>query len=77
MHPRHPYTKPLLDAHPRFGCCSREGYETLLEAERPRPETDHCLFYPRCRLAVDNICNLHEPFLKTLDAGHRVSCFLY
>jgi oligopeptide/dipeptide ABC transporter ATP-binding protein len=64
MHPRHPYTKALLDAHPRFGCSSRRGYNTLLDVERPRPETDHCPFYPRCRLAVDNTCNLRAPSLK-------------
>ncbi|MBC2712408.1 MAG: ABC transporter ATP-binding protein [Desulfosarcina sp.] len=77
MHPRHPYTKALLDAHPRFGCSRRSGYNALLETERPRPETDHCPFYPRCRLAVDNTCNRRSPSLKTLDAGHRVSCFLF
>ncbi|BBO72053.1 oligopeptide ABC transporter ATP-binding protein [Desulfosarcina alkanivorans] len=77
MHPRHPYTRALLDAHPRFGCSSRRGYDTLLEVERPRPQTDHCPFYPRCRSAVDNTCNRHAPSLKNLEAGHRVSCFLF
>jgi ABC-type dipeptide/oligopeptide/nickel transport system ATPase component len=36
MHPRHPYTKALLDAHPRFGCSTHRGYDTLLDIERPR-----------------------------------------
>jgi oligopeptide/dipeptide ABC transporter ATP-binding protein len=77
MHPRHPYTKALLDAQPRFGCSNHRGHHTLLDIERPRPETDHCLFYPRCGLALENTCNLQAPSLKTLDAGHRVSCFLF
>ncbi len=77
MNPRHPYTKALLDAHPRFGCSSHRGYDTLLEVERPLPETDHCLFYPRCRSAINNRCNLHAPSLKNMGAGHRVSCFLF
>ncbi len=77
MHPRHPYTKALLDAHPRFGCSNHHGYDTLLDVERPRPKNDHCLFYPRCRLAINNTCNLQAPKLKNLDAAHRVSCFLY
>lgn len=77
MHPLHPYTKALLDAHPRFGSCTHKRYDTLLDGERPRPETDHCPFYPRCRLAIDNTCNLHAPTLKVLGAGHRVSCFLF
>jgi peptide/nickel transport system ATP-binding protein len=77
MHPRHPYTQALLDAHPRFGGRSHRDYGTLREDERPRPETDHCLFFPRCRLALDNTCNCRSPDLKTLEAGHRVSCFLF
>jgi oligopeptide/dipeptide ABC transporter ATP-binding protein len=77
MHPRHPYTKALLDAQPRFGCSNHRGHHTLLNIERPRPETDHCLFYPRCGLALENTCNLQAPSLKTLDTGHRVSCFLF
>jgi peptide/nickel transport system ATP-binding protein len=77
MHPCHPYTKALLDAHPRFGSSSHTAYDTLLEIERPLPEADHCRFYPRCRFAVDNTCNRRTPSLKTLDADHRVSCFLF
>jgi peptide/nickel transport system ATP-binding protein len=77
MHPLHPYTKALLDAHPRFGSSTHNKYNTLRKDERPRPETDHCSFYPRCRLAMDNTCNLHVPQLKTLDSGHRISCFLF
>jgi peptide/nickel transport system ATP-binding protein len=77
MHPRHPYTKALLDAHPRYGSSNHRGYGTLLEEERPVPGTEHCLFYPRCRQAIENTCNLSAPVLKPLDAGHKVSCFLY
>ena len=77
LHPRHPYTKALLDAHPRFGCSSRQGYGTLLENERPRPETDHCPFYTRCRPAIDATCDLQAPTLKPLDDGHQVACFLF
>ena len=77
MHPRHPYTKALLDAHPHFGGSRGSIYDTLLETERLQPESDHCPFYPRCRLAVDNTCNRRSPSLKTLDAAHRVSCFLF
>jgi oligopeptide/dipeptide ABC transporter ATP-binding protein len=77
LHPRHPYTKALLEAHPRFGNRDPQPLGTLLEEERPVPETDHCLFYPRCRMAVDKVCNRCAPPLKTLEAGHRVACFLF
>jgi len=77
LHPLHPYTKALLDAHPRFGSSSIQGYGTLLENERPRPETDHCPFYTRCRSAMENICNQQAPMLKPLNNGHQVACFLF
>lgn len=77
LHPRHPYTKALLDAHPRFGCSSKQGYGTLLENERPLPKTDHCPFYTRCRSAVDTTCDRQAPAMKPLDDGHQVACFLY
>ena len=77
MNPRHPYTQALLDAHPRFGCSNQEGGNTLLDVERPRPDRDHCLFYPRCRLAIENVCNMRAPSMKTLPADHQVACFLY
>jgi peptide/nickel transport system ATP-binding protein len=77
LYPRHPYTKALLDAHPRFGCSSEQGYGTLLENERPRPKTDHCPFYTRCRSAVDTTCDRQAPLLKPLDDGHQVACFLF
>ena len=77
MHPRHPYTKALLDAHPRFGCSRRQTYDTLRVDETARPSGDHCSFYPRCSLAVDGPCNRLRPALKTVDAGQRVACFLF
>jgi oligopeptide/dipeptide ABC transporter ATP-binding protein len=77
LRPRHPYTQALVDAHPHFGYQNSRSYGTLREIERTRPETDHCRFYPRCRLAVDQTCNRREPQFKALEGGHRVSCFLY
>ncbi len=77
MDPMHPYTKALLDAHPRFGSSYRQPYGTLRRIERPVPETDHCPFYPRCRSALQDTCNQKIPDLTRLDDGRRVSCFLY
>lgn len=77
MHPLHPYTKALVDAHPRFGSRGEKKHDTRLEIERPRPAAEHCLFYPRCRLAIEGTCNRQEPRLKTMESDHRVACFLY
>ncbi len=77
MNPLHPYTKALLDAHPRFGSSRQKAYGVLRETERPIPDVDHCPFYPRCNPAMDNICNESTPTLKYLDSGRKVSCFLF
>jgi peptide/nickel transport system ATP-binding protein len=78
MYPRHPYTKALLDAHPRFGSSNHRAYDTLLtEVVRAVPDGAHCRFYPRCRPAIENTCNLKRPPSTTVDDGHRVACFLY
>jgi oligopeptide/dipeptide ABC transporter ATP-binding protein len=77
MNPRHPYTQALLRAYPRFGCSQAPAADTLLESQRPRPPGDHCPFYPRCRLAMDDVCNRRSPSLNTLDDDRRVACFLY
>lgn len=77
MNPCHPYTKALLDAHPRFGSSNHQGHDTLRETERPLPDTDHCPFYPRCRAALENICDSGVPVFKNVGADHHVSCFLF
>jgi len=77
LHPRHPYTKALLDAHPRFGCSHKSAFGTLLGSERARPDGDHCPFFPRCQVAVDGTCDHRAPALKTVDADHCVACFLF
>ena len=77
LHPRHPYTKALLEAHPRFGNRDPQSLSTLLEDERHGPQTPHCSFYPRCRMAVDTVCDQQEPRLRNLEPGHRAACFLF
>lgn len=77
MNPCHPYTKALIDAHPHFGSSHHLGYNTLRETERPLPDTDHCPFYPRCRAALENICDSGLPVWKGVGTDHHVSCFLF
>ena len=77
LNPRHPYTKALLDAHPRFGNRDPQPLSTLLEEERPGPESAHCAFYPRCPMALDTVCDQREPALRNLEPSHRVACFLF
>lgn len=75
--PRHPYTKALLEAHPRFGACDPKPPSTLCEEERSVPDAPHCTFYPRCRIALDAMCDRQVPTLRQVEPGHRVACFLF
>ena len=77
LSPRHPYTKALLEAHPRFGSRDPKPLSTLREEERSVPDSPHCTFYPRCRMALDAMCDRQEPTLKQVEPGHRVACFLF
>ena len=77
MHPRHPYTQALLAAHPRFGCSHPVNYATRQDEARPTPATDHCCFYPHCRLAMAGTCDRRAPVPKFVEPDHCVACFLF
>ncbi len=77
QHPKHPYTKALIDALPKFGHSgNRKRYGTLLTQKRDAPEDVGCNFFSRCALAVENRCNLEKPVLKGDGGRHLVACFL-
>ncbi len=77
QNPKHPYTKALLDALPKFGHSGdRKRYGTLLPREREAAEEMGCNFFPRCAVAQESRCNLEKPVLKDLGSQHLVACFL-
>ncbi len=74
--PRHPYTKALIDALPKFGLSDEiNHYNTLLPVEREASEHEGCPFFARCRVADKTKCNLERPLLKETDDAHWVACF--
>lgn len=75
MNPMHPYTKALIDAHPSFGSLSQPDYNTLLDFEKPVPEGEHCPFFPRCRMAQPETCDVRAPLLEKAGPDHQVACF--
>ncbi|MGA6925781.1 MAG: ABC transporter ATP-binding protein, partial [Desulfosarcina sp.] len=77
MNPLHPYTQALVEAHPHFGGGSGKVYGTTLDSPRPRPQTQHCPFYPHCRPASEDPCSVRAPQLKTVQSDHRVACYLF
>jgi oligopeptide/dipeptide ABC transporter ATP-binding protein len=72
--PRHPYTKGLLDSHPRYV----GGAERLRSIEGAPPELTNlppgCRFSPRCELAGPE-CSESEPGPTQVSEGHVTWCF--
>jgi len=81
-HPRHPYTRALLDAVPRIaaaaGTLERAG-RTVLPGEVPDATNvpGGCRFHPRCPYAFD-ACRPDgaEPVLRPVGGGTEAACHL-
>jgi oligopeptide/dipeptide ABC transporter ATP-binding protein len=82
-HPRHPYTRALLDVVPEAGGVDRP----ILAGEPPDPTNipSGCRFHPRCpalangesaRAGVDGACREQDLQLNELVPGHFVACHL-
>jgi oligopeptide transport system ATP-binding protein len=72
-HPRHPYTRALLDALPH----PEAAQDTPLIAIRGAPPSPQripsgCPYHPRCQYAID-VCTTDEPPLAPVD-GRRLAC---
>jgi peptide/nickel transport system ATP-binding protein len=72
-HPKHPYTKGLLNSLPKIG-----NKQRLVPIEGSIPDPfeipSGCTFAPRCPHAMDQ-CR-HDPQLLEVEPGHQVSCWL-
>lgn len=73
--PRHPYTRALLAAVPKF---SHEGKLNSIEGNVPNLVTppSGCRFHPRCSEAKP-ICRKRFPADINVENGHSVACYLY
>jgi oligopeptide/dipeptide ABC transporter ATP-binding protein len=73
-HPRHPYTKALLDSMPKLGTKAPlyaiPGQPPDLSALPPG-----CSFHPRCPYALER-CATEEPAEQALSDGDTVKCWL-
>ena len=75
-HPRHPYTKALLEAVPIPDPELEKGrVHRIMQGEVPSPMNppSGCVFHPRCPLAVDS-CKREVPQARELRPGHWVAC---
>jgi peptide/nickel transport system ATP-binding protein len=73
--PKHPYTRALLNAVPRF---SHEGELQSIEGNVPNlvNPPSGCRFHPRCRDAKA-ICQKEFPASTVVGKNHEVACYLY
>lgn len=74
-HPRHPYTKFLLESVPQPDPDIRKEDRSLLEGEMPSPmrPPSGCRFHTRCPYATPE-CSQTEPVLQDCGNGRQVAC---
>ena len=76
QNPKHPYTRALIDALPKFGSCEAvRRYGTLLRERRQDADGTGCPFYPRCKPGRRDQCNDKMPPMEEVGDSHRVACF--
>jgi len=81
-HPRHPYTRGLLDSIPKLGSSkvngAKRGVMRLSEIAGTVPSLQEpivgCAFAPRCTYATSR-CRSEYPPLEEKAAGHSVACW--
>lgn len=76
-HPRHPYTRALLDSIPAFTQTGVKPLPALSHMGKERPSATNlpsgCAYHNRCPFAT-NLCKEVTPPLQALESGHRVAC---
>lgn len=75
-HPKHPYTKGLLQSMIPFEKTEGELYSIKGNVPRVNEMPKGCKFHPRCEFAMD-ICKKKEPILQPVLGGGKVCCWLY
>lgn len=75
VNPLHPYTKALVDAHPKLGHGVGKNYGMFLKTEREPVSGACCPFFTRCKIADIGVCDTSTPELKKKDDHHSVACF--
>jgi len=71
-HPRHPYTRALLDSVPKL---SQEGELKSIEGNVPNlvAPPPGCRFHPRCPYRK-GICSVELPELRNVGKNHQAAC---
>jgi peptide/nickel transport system ATP-binding protein len=77
-HPRHPYTRGLLDSIPKLGAASHGAQVRLTEIAGTVPSLSEaivgCAFAPRCAFATVRCLSEYPPFEEKAP-GHSAACW--
>jgi peptide/nickel transport system permease protein len=76
-HPRHPYTRALMDAFPPLGGDRRRLKGISGQPPDLRQLPPGCSFAPRCPMVIKGTCEKIDPPMFGRDEGHLVACHLY
>ena len=78
QHPRHPYTRALMDAIPKAQAGARSRKRRFLKGDVPSPiaPPSGCRFHTRCPEA-NEMCRKQAPLLRPIGDRHWVRCHLY
>jgi len=74
--PRHPYTKALLEAHPRLDGSRVRKPAVRTDTPSPYSVPAGCRFHPRCPIATE-VCSLVDPvpsLIPSVGGGHLSAC---
>jgi len=74
-HPRHPYTRSLLNSIPRLDLDEQDLYVIPGKVPNASCYPAGCRFYPRCSASHER-CRTNMPQLEMVKEGHMVRCFL-
>ena len=74
LHPRHPYTRKLLDSMPRLRSQEPPQFIPGAPPDLSDPPTG-CRFHPRCPYAME-VCARESPPAFTPRDGHEARCWL-
>jgi peptide/nickel transport system ATP-binding protein len=74
--PRHPYTRALLDALPKYGHMrTQRPHNTLRHEPRQTVSDQGCIFYSRCSWAEKAKCAEQSPELRQINDSQLAACF--
>lgn len=74
-HPRHPYTRGLLNAIPKLDELDAPLVAVPGDIPSPLERPSGCPFHTRCAEIIEGRCAAEEPAMKPVDKDHDVACF--